>query len=65
VFKCLGNFSPFGALIILYLKLDVSRPPSLDSIGDENPDNHILSWTDTTDPGSYQQAMMIVAILNN
>jgi len=37
----------------------------LNDIGDENPDNHILSWADTTDPGSHQQVMMIAAILNN
>jgi len=37
----------------------------LDNIGDEDPDNHILSWADMTDPGSYQQAMMIATILNN
>jgi len=49
----------------LHLELDVSGSPSLDNIGDEDPNNHILSWTDTTDPGSYQQAMIIVAILNN
>ena len=36
----------------------------MDDIGDEDPDNHILSWADTTDPGSYQQAM-IATILNN
>jgi len=45
--------------------MDVSRFPSLDDIGDEDPNNHILSWADTTDPGSYQQAMMIATILNN
>jgi len=49
----------------LYLELDVSRSPSLDDIGDEDPNNHILSWADMTDPGSHQQAMMIAAILNN
>ena len=49
----------------LHLKMDVSRFPSLDDIGDEDPENHILSWADTTDPGSYQQAMMIATILNN
>jgi len=37
----------------------------LDDIGDEDPDNHILSWADTTDPGSHQQVMMIATILNN
>jgi len=49
----------------LYLEIDVSGFPSLDNIGDEDPDNHILSWADMTDPGSYQQAMMIATILNN
>jgi len=49
----------------LYLEMDVSGFPSLDDIGDEDPDNHILSWADTTDPGSHQQAMMIATILNN
>jgi len=37
----------------------------LDNIGDEDSDNHILSWADTTDPGSHQQVMMIATILNN
>jgi len=45
--------------------MDVSGFPSLDDIGDKDPDNHILSWADTTDPGSHQQVMMIVTILNN
>jgi len=27
----------------LHLKLDVSGSPSLDNIGDEDPNNHILS----------------------
>ena len=27
----------------LYLELDVSKLPSLDNIGDKNPNNHILS----------------------
>jgi len=45
--------------------MDVSGFPSLDDIGDEDPDNHILSWADTTDPGNHQQAMMIATILNN
>jgi len=45
--------------------MDISGFPSLDDIGDEDPDNHILSWADTTDPGSHQQAMMIATILNN
>ena len=49
----------------LYLEMDVSRFPSLDDIGDEDPNNHILSWVDTTDPDSHQQAMMITTILNN
>ena len=43
----------------------VSRFPSLDDIGDENPNNYILSWADMTDPGSHQQAMVAAAILNN
>jgi len=38
----------------LHLKLDVSGSSSLDNIGDEDPNNHILSWADTTDPGSHQ-----------
>jgi len=45
--------------------MDVSGFPLLDDIGDEDPNNHILSWADTTDPGSHQQAMMIATILNN
>jgi len=45
--------------------MDVSGFPSLDNIGDEDPNNHILSWADMTDPGSHQQAMMIATILNN
>ena len=49
----------------LYLKLDVSGSSLLDNIGDEGPNNYILSWADTTDPGNHQQAMMIVVILNN
>ena len=49
----------------LYLKLNVSGSFSLDNIGDEDPNNHILSWADMTDLGSYQQAMIIAAILNN
>jgi len=49
----------------LYLKLDVSGSFSLDNIEDEDPNNYILSWADMTDPDSYQQAMMIAAILNN
>ena len=49
----------------LYLELNVSGSFSLDNIGDEDPDNYILSWADMTDLGSYQQAMIIAAILNN
>jgi len=49
----------------LHLEIDVSRFLSLDNIGDENPNNHILSWADTTDLGSHQQVMMIATILNN
>jgi len=49
----------------LHLKMDVSEFPSLDNIEDEDPNNHILSWADTTDPGSHQQVMMIATILNN
>jgi len=37
----------------------------LDDIGDEDPNNYILSWANTTNPGSHQQVMMIAAILNN
>ena len=37
----------------LYLELKVSGSSSLDKIGNEDPDNHILSWADTTDPGNY------------
>jgi len=37
----------------LHLKLDVSGSPSLDNIEDEDLNNHILSWADTTDPGSH------------
>jgi len=36
----------------------------LDNIEDEDPDNHILSWADTTNPGNYQQAMVIASLLN-
>ena len=43
--------------------MDVSGFLSLDDIGDEDPDNHILSLVDTTDPGSYQQAIIIATIL--
>jgi len=49
----------------LHLEMDVSGFPSFDNIGDEDPNNHILSWADTTDLGSHQQAMMIATILNN
>ena len=49
----------------LHLELDISRSPSLDNIGNKDPDNHILSWADTTDPGNYQQAMVIASLLNN
>jgi len=49
----------------LHLEIDVSGFPSLDDIGDEDPDNHILSWADMTDSGSHQQAIMIATILNN
>jgi len=45
--------------------MNVSEFPSLDNIGDEDPNNYILSWADITDPGSHQQAMMIATILNN
>ena len=49
----------------LHLEMDVSGFLSLDDIGDKDPDNHILSWADMTDPGNYQQAMIIATILNN
>jgi len=49
----------------LHLEMDISRFLLLDDIGDEDPDNHILSLVDTTDPGSYQQAIIIATILNN
>ena len=49
----------------LHLEMDVSRFPSLDDIGDEDLDNHILSWADMTDLDSHQQAMIIATILNN
>ena len=49
----------------LHLELDVSGSPSLDNIGDEDPNNHILSQADTTDPDNYQQIMVIVSLLNN
>jgi len=47
----------------LHLEIDISRFLLLDDIGDEDPDNHILSLVDTTDPGSYQQAIIIATIL--
>jgi len=37
----------------LYLKMNISRFPLLDDIEDEDPDNHILSWANMTDPGSH------------
>jgi len=37
----------------------------LDKIGDKDPDNNILSWADTTDPGNHQQVIVITAMLNN
>jgi len=49
----------------LHLKMFVSRFPSLDEIGDEDPDNNILSWADMTDLGNHQQAIVIAAMLNN
>jgi len=49
----------------LHLKMLVSGFPSLDEIGDEDPDNNILSWADMTDSGNHQQAMVVAAILNN
>ena len=49
----------------LHLKIDISRFPSLDDIGDEDPNNYILSQADMTDPGSHQQAIIIATILNN
>jgi len=45
--------------------MDISKFPSLDNIGDKDPDNHILSWANTIDPSSHQQAIMITTILNN
>jgi len=38
----------------LHLEIDVSGFSLLDDIGDKDPNNHILSWADTTDPGSHQ-----------
>ena len=49
----------------LHLEMDVSEFPSLNNIGDKNPNNHILSWTNTTNPGSHQQMIIITTILNN
>jgi len=49
----------------LHLKMDISRFPSLDNIGDEDPNNYILSWVDITDLGSHQQVIIITTILNN
>ena len=49
----------------LHLELDVSRSPLLNNIGIEDPDNYILSWTDTTNLNNYQQIMMIASLLNN
>jgi len=37
----------------------------LNNIGIEDPDNYILSWTDTTNLNNYQQIMMIASLLNN
>ena len=37
----------------------------MDDIEDEDSDNHILSWADTTDLDCHQQAMIIAAMLNN
>jgi len=37
-----------------HLEMDVSGFPSLDDIGDKDSNNHILSWTDTTDLGNHQ-----------
>jgi len=45
--------------------MDISGFLLLDNIGDEDPNNHILSWADMTNPGNYQQVMMIATILNN
>ena len=49
----------------LYLELDVSGLSLLDSIGDEDPNNHISHWADTTDLDNYYQAMVIITLLNN
>jgi len=49
----------------LYLKMNVSGFPSLDDIGDEDPNNYILSWANMTNLGSHQQTMIITTILNN
>jgi len=45
--------------------MNVSGFPSLDDIGDEDPNNHILNWADITDPGNHQQTIIIATILNN
>ena len=37
----------------LHFEMDVSGFPLLDNIGDEDPNNYILSWEDMTDLGSY------------
>jgi len=33
--------------------MDVSEFPLLDDIGDKDPNNHILSWVDMTDPSNH------------
>ena len=38
----------------LHLELDISRSSSLNNIEDEDTNNYILSWTDTTDVDNYQ-----------
>jgi len=45
--------------------MNISRFLSLDNIGDEDPNNYILSWVNTTDLGSHQQTIIIATILNN
>jgi len=37
----------------LHLEIDVSRFLSLDDIRNENPNNHILSWENMTNPNSH------------
>ena len=49
----------------LHLELDISRSSSLNNIEDEDTNNYILSWTDTTDVDNYQQIMVITSLLNN